>query len=233
MRRYRIILVVISLCLCGLPATAERVTIESNADATLIESPNGGWANGSGPFFFAGRTGQERNFRRRGLLRFDVAGALPPGAIVESASLTLYLWPSNPGSREMRLHRVLAAWGEGPSSASGGSGAPSEPGDATWLHRYYDQQPWVREGGQFVARAAAWQNVDESGFYTWASTPQLVADVRLWAAAPCRNFGWILVGDESESYTAKRFASREHPDLTLRPVLEVTYRLPGRRVNDP
>jgi hypothetical protein len=35
-------------------------------------------------------------------------------------------------------------------------------------------------------------------------------------------------GDETTPQTAKSFASRENPDLSLRPVLEVTYRLPGR-----
>jgi hypothetical protein len=55
----------------------------------------------------------------------------------------------------------------------------------------------------------------------------MVADVRLWLAAPHRNFGWILLGDETAPGTAKSFGSREEPDLSLRPVLEVTYHLPG------
>jgi hypothetical protein len=224
MRQCRAILLV--TILCGLPAAAESVIIEANRDATLIENPEGALANGSGPFFFVGRTGQGRDSVRRTLLHFDVAGALPRGAVVESASLILFMWPSNPESRELRLHRVLADWGEGASSASGGGGATSEPGDATWLHTFYDRQLWVRGGGQFVPRSSARRDVDDSGFYIWGSTRQLAHDVRLWVAAPHRNFGWILIGDESVPQTIKRFSSSENVDPDLKPVLEVTYSLP-------
>jgi hypothetical protein len=63
--------------------------------------------------------------------------------------------------------------------------------------------------------------------YTWLNTEEIRADVTLWAAAPERNSGWILRGDASAIQSAKSFAGREHPDATLRPVLEITYRLPG------
>jgi hypothetical protein len=223
MRRCRAILLV-TILLCT-PAAAESVLIEASRDATLIEDPEGALANGSGPFFFVGRTGQGRGSVRRAMLHFDVAGALPPGAVIETVSLNLFIWPSNPASRVLRLHRLLSDWGEGESSASGGGGAPSSPGDATWMHTFYDREFWVRGGGQFVARASAWRDIGASGFYTWETSRQLVRDVRLWEAAPHRNFGWILIGDETTPQTAKSIASREHPDLTLRPSLEVTYSL--------
>ncbi len=38
-----------------------------------------------------------------------------------------------------------------------------------------------------------------------------------------------LLGDETTPQTAKSFASREEPDASLRPVLEVTYQLPRLR----
>ena len=47
-----------------------------------------------------------------------------------------------------------------------------------------------------------------------------------WLKHPEKNFGWILIGDETEPQTAKTFASRENPDETLRPLLEVEYSLP-------
>ena len=209
-------------------AYAETVTIEADLDSTLIEDPDGALANGSGAYFFVGRTGQDTGGIRRTLLRFDVAGALPRRVIIESVSLTLYLWPSNPAVREVRLHRVLADWGEGPSSSSGGGGDDSEPGDATWIHTFYDRDSWVRAGGQFVSRVSARQDVGGEGFYSWEDSHHLVQDVRLWNAAPQRNFGWILIGDEATRQSAKSFVSREHPDLNLRPVLEVTYRVADR-----
>jgi hypothetical protein len=213
-----------------MPATAyaETVRIEADRDATLVEDPDGALANGSGPFFFVGRTGQGQNSLRRTLLRFDVAGALPEQAIVESVSLTLFMSPSNSEMRDVRLYRAMADWGEGASSSSGGGGRPSEPGDATWIHTFYDVEFWVRGGGQFVGRSSARLDVAGSAFYTWESTNHLVQDVRLWKSAPQRNFGWILIGDETTPQTSKSFASRENPDPALRPVLEVTYRTPGR-----
>jgi hypothetical protein len=208
-------------------ATAETLYFEAARDTTLIEEPDGSLANGSGPVFFVGRTNQGQNSARRGLIYFDVAAALPRNARVESVHLTLYMSPSNSVPRRIDLHRVLADWGEGASFSSGGGGDYSEPGDGTWLHTFYDDEFWVNPGGHFVAHASASREVGGSEFYTWESTRTMVADVRLWLAAPHRNFGWILLGDETTPQTVKSFASREEPDPMLRPVLEVTYRLTG------
>ena len=216
------------LLLLGLPAGAGTVLVEAARDATLIENPDGAWANGSGPVFFAGRTSQTQNGIRRGLIYFNVAAELPRRARIESVTLRLFQSGGNTEMREIRLHRLLVTWGEGPSASSGGGGAPSDFGDATWLHAFYDHDFWVHSGGQFVGRASAGQDVGPSGFYTWESTEHLVQDVRQWAQAPKRNFGWILIGDETTRQNAKKFASRENPDPSIRPVLEVTYRLPGK-----
>ena len=216
------------LSLIPAPVIAETVRIEAGRDATLIEHPDGARANGSGPAFFVGRTSQGQNSVRRTLIWFDVAAALPERAIVESVSLTVFMSPSNSQMREIRLHRVLADWGEGPSSASGGGGRPAEPGDATWIHTFYDYRFWTHGGGQFVGRVSAQTDVAGSAFYTWESTNHMIQDVRLWNSAPQRNFGWILIGDETTPQTAKSFASREFPDPVLRPVLEVSWRMPGK-----
>jgi hypothetical protein len=208
---------------------AEVVVVEADRDATLIEHPDGDLGNGSGPSLFVGRTGQSQNGIRRGLVRFDVASALPRSAIIEGVSVVLHQASSNPETREIRLHRVLADWGEGASASSGGSGAPAETGDATWIHTFHDSEFWAHAGGQFVGRVSARLDVAGNGIYTWESTRHLIQDVRLWKSNPGRNFGWVLIGDETEPTTAKKFTSRENPDLALRPVLEITYRLPGTR----
>jgi len=216
-----------TLLLLGTPVLAETVFVEAARDATLIEDPDGARANGSGPLLFAGRTSQAQNGIRRGLLYFDVAAVLPRNAIIESASLRMFHPGGNNAAREIRLNRVLADWGEGASAAAGGGGAVSETGDATWLHAFYDHAVWVHNGGQFVGRASSAQEVGPTGFYTWESTEHLVQDVRLWKSAPQRNFGWILIGDETTRQNTKKFASRENPDRSIRPQLEIAYRLPG------
>ena len=75
------------------PVDAETVTIEASRDATLIEDPDGALANGSGLSLFVGKTSS--GGVRRGLLSFDVAGVLPRGAIVESATLIVFVNPGN------------------------------------------------------------------------------------------------------------------------------------------
>lgn len=217
--------VLLLLLLVPLSVTAETVRIEATRDTTLIEHPGGALANGSGPVFFVGRTAQPQNGVRRGLLYFDVAAALPENGVVVDAALTVSMSPSNPAPAEFRLHRLLADWGEGASYATGGSGDASAPGDATWLHTFYEDDLWVRTGGHFVPRPSASREIGAPGTYTWDGSLQLVRDVRLWKAAPHRNFGWILLGNESVRQTVKNFASREEPDPSRRPVLEVTYRL--------
>ena len=219
--------IALGLLLAAASATAETILVEAGRDATLIEEPDGALANGAGPVFFVGRTNQRQNSVRRGLIYFDVAAALPEKALVESVRVTLYMSPSNSDPSPIGLHRLLAGWGEGASFASGGGGDLSLPGDATWIHTFYDDGFWVKPGGHFIARASVSRDVAASAFYTWESTQKMVADVRLWLAVPHRNFGWILLGDEKMPQNVKSFASREEPDPSLRPILEVIYYLPG------
>lgn len=202
---------------------AATVVLEAGRDATLIQDPDGALANGSGPVFFAGRTSQEQNGLRRALLWFDVAGALPPDAVIEDARLVLSTVGGNSQVANVRLHRVLADWGEGASFATGGGGDDARPGDVTWLHTFYDDRFWPISGGQFVGRPSAERPVAGEGAYTWQGDRGLIRDIRLWLAAPQRNFGWIVLGDEVTRTTSKRFASRESPDPSLRPVLEIDY----------
>jgi len=208
----------------ALPVWAETVFVRADRDTTLIEDPDGAFSNGAGPAFFVGQTNQAAGSLRRGLVRFDVASALPQGAIVESVTLHLTALPGNPGVSLVRLSRVLADWGEGASFSTGGRGAPSEPGDATWIHTFYDTDFWNHTGGQFVRGASEAFVVNGPGEYLVMSDPKMLADVRLWKAAPSHNFGWILIGDEGRPQSVQPFASRESPDPAAVPVLEIVYR---------
>jgi hypothetical protein len=210
----------------GGSASAETVIVPCAADNTLIESATGALSNGAGPAVFVGRNSQAADFRRRGLFQFDVAGGLPAGVIVTRAELSLMLTPSNPPPVEIGLHRVQAAWGEGASSASGGSGAPSTPGDATWLHTFYDTAFWETPGGDFLTGASATIEVGDAGAVLWGSTPAAIADVQAWLDFPESNHGWLLLGEEGAPTTAKRFASREAEDPATRPQLLVEYAAP-------
>jgi hypothetical protein len=219
-----------ALALYGLmtPSRAATVVIPATRDTTLVEDPNGALANGAGPALFAGRTNATNNGVRRGLLVFDLVPGLlkvhPSAMAIEKVSLVLTnLTESNVAPAEYRLHRVLADWGEGTSSSSGGGGAAATPGDATWIHAFFAETFWMHNGAQFAGLPSTRLVVAGPGGYRFESDA-LLRDVRLWALHPERNFGWILIGDETHGQTVRAFASRENPDPVLRPVLEITYR---------
>jgi hypothetical protein len=96
-------------------------------------------------------------------------------------------------------------------------------GDATWLHTFFDTTFWSNPGADFLGTVSATQSVSDTGFYTWGSTSQMVADVQDWLDNPATNFGWLVLGDESGPATAKRFDSRQNPVEANRPVLTVAY----------
>jgi hypothetical protein len=204
-------------------AIAEFALLRPLKDATLVEDPAGAFANGSGPGIFSGRINAASRSIRRSLVAFDVAAVVPPGSTVTGARLRLNLSSTSGGATWVGIHRLLADWGEGPSLSGGGGGAPATEGDATWIHRFHDDQFWALPGGDFdpVPRAAA--IVDQAGPYLWEATPEMTADIQTWLDHPGSNFGWILLGDETRPQTVKRFDSREHPEAALRPLLEIDF----------
>jgi hypothetical protein len=235
-----------ALLLCVLHAApvchaAITVDLEPVADTTLIENaPNNNL--GAAWFFNAGTTAT--GFRNHGLLRFDLAGAIPAGSILQSAELTLTVIREPAAGRQdsvFGLYRALRPWGEGDKSHGGtpfepispGLGSPAGPNDATWLHRFaFTAETWALPGGQagvdfFPAASSARfvQGVNESP-YTFPSTAELVADAQAWLVNPQVNFGWMLISDgESEGIntTARSFGSREHENPFFRPHLLVTF----------
>lgn len=204
-------------------AAGETVALQAQQDTTLYQDNFGMLGNGSGSHFFAGTTAGFA--ARRGLIAFDVASAIPQGAVINSVSLTLHMSLTTSGAQDVALHMVTSAWGEGASDALGneGGGAPALAGDATWLHSFFADQFWTSAGGDFNPLASAMRSVDQPGFYTWGSTAALVADVQGWLDQPGSAFGWALLGNEQTPQTSKRFDSSENIDAGLRPVLMVDY----------
>lgn len=204
-------------------AVAEIIVLQPAADATLYQDPAGAFASGAGAAMFAGTNAG--SLSRRSLLRFDIAGSLPAGAVVTAVTLRLHNSASNVGDHAVSMHRVLESWTEGPSAptGAGGSGVASMPGDVTWLHRSYPGLLWSTPGGVYESSPSASTVVGGIGFWTWASTPSLVNDVQAWLDSPASNSGWVLVGNEAAASSAKRFATREEVSPDLRPVLTVTY----------
>lgn len=215
-------------CNVASSVSAAIINITPSKDNTLYEYDpvEGDTSNALGNHFFAGMTAQGEI--RRGVVAFDIAGHIPPGSTIIAVGLSLNMSRTAlVTARVIELHRLLADWGEGTSHAPGeeGDGGPATPNDATWRHRFFDTIFWTNEGGDFSATVSASQSVGPVGQYMWSSA-QMIADVQSWLDNPGSNFGWLVLGDESTSVTAKRFDTRESASP---PVLTIQF-TPGPRV---
>ena len=207
---------------------AGTVDIGPSKDNTLYESGTGSLSNGAGDHIFVGKTrGGEI---RRGVIAFDIAGAVPSGSTIESVTLKLHMSRTSSGSETVGLRRLLADWGEGGSSAplqsggrGGGGGTSAADGDATWVHTFFNTETWDVAGGDFSDGASANISVGADGqSYTWSSN-KMAADVQEWLDDPSSNFGWMILGNEGSNRTTKRFDSKENGSQANRPVLTVQF----------
>lgn len=224
----RAVALAVLACLLLVPELpAETVLLSPARDNTIYEPENLS-SNAKGEYIFSGITG--RSMKRRALLAFDVPGAIPAGATVESAMmvLTLSLAPTGSPDVPLSLHALSRDWGEGTSTAAppGGGGGDAKPGDATWDTPFIGtDQKWSVLGGDFNSLPSATTEVNTVllAKFVWESN-LMVADVQRWLNDPSLNFGWILRGGEGDpAATARRFMSREYGADQDRPKLLVTY----------
>jgi len=202
-----------------LSTLAGTATIGADRDNTIYSEST--FSNGMGQHFHAGANSQGNV--RRALLRFDVASAVPAGATIDNATLTLHISQGH-DNFDIDVHRLLSDWGEGTSDAPGGEGSGTSPttGDATWDHTFYDDQFWTSPGGDFDSAVSATTNIVGTGFFDW-SGPQLTADAQSWLDNPASNFGWMLRGEEDMLASSQRFDSRHNSDPQVRPALTIEY----------
>lgn len=213
------------------PPESVTQTLTPNRDNTLYETSLAGVrSNGKGPFLYAGKTGSSADEKlRRALVRFDLA-SVPADAVITGAAFSLKLTLQVGEGFPMKLHKVTADWGEGNSNAGspGGAGTTPQTNDATWHHRFFSSTSpvlWSTPGGDFTASPSATILVGNSltqPVQTWSGAGVL-ADVESWRATPAANFGWIVIGEEVEAFSAQRFGSRENSTANDRPKLALTY----------
>lgn len=227
----------LSMCLAtvtvvcfGFNAHATTITLGSVKDATLISDTSSELALGAAYNIYAGRVGEQgASTLRRGLIQFDFQ-SIPVGSVVTSVQLKLYMSQSQGGTFAVSLKKATLSWGEGTSFAFGGGGAPAQPGDATWINRFYPSTPWPILGGQFSTVTSATTNVTNVAWYVWGSTAPMVADVQGWVNQPTTNFGWGVLGNEVTLQSVKRFESRQAS--VNNPQLIVTFNPPSTNPAD-
>jgi len=220
------------LILAALLATAAAqttVVLPCDRDNTLYESSTGSLSNGRGEGLFVGLTGQP--LRRRALLHFDIAAAVPAGARILSARLGLNVSRTAVAVYfDVTAHRVLRDWGEGTSNAGGqeGQGAPATTNDATWRHARWNGTLWTNLGGDFAAAPSCAISTPPLGLATSPVSSGMNDDVQHWLDNPTQNFGWLLRTDELVAYKTRRFDSREAGPGSVPPSLTVSYLVPGQ-----
>ena len=200
-----------------------RIMINTVKDNTLYQSSDGSVSNGVGAHLFSGTTNGGNI--RRAVLAFNVADNIPMGVTISNVSLRLNMTRTAGGPAPISLHKISADWGQGSSDAerNEGGGADSASGDATWIHRFFDEETWDNAGGDFFPKASATAEVSDRGPYVWGPTSEMAMDVQSWLDHPESDFGWILIGDESSNQTTKRFNSVENSIARSRPVLIVEF----------
>jgi glucose/arabinose dehydrogenase len=215
-------------------ALAVQVQLTPIADTTLYEDDEGDLANGAGDYLFFGKVGSTQlgaEKLRRALVKFDLS-SIPQEAIIDSVTLTFEINQvpmTTPGGGIASLHRVTSSWGEGSTHANGneGQGGAAANDDATWIHRFFPGTNWVTVGGDFAGTASATEGYGLTlETLTFDSTAALRSDVKAWVNNPASNHGWILLGNESLPYSARRVYSRESVAFEV-PTLTVDYTVPS------
>ena len=225
--------------LLALPAQGEQVTLTPVGDNTVFQGQKTGGnpdnfednSCGAGTSVYAGKT--DDGFRRRALLKFNVAAVIPAGAVITSATLTMRVTRVRDNvARSMTLRRATRDWGEGAVACTNGRGASALAGDATWIDARFQQVAWTTAGGDFgVVSATASVPATDNSNGIWNSTTGgnggMVTDIQAWLNNASANYGWVLVGDETVSKTARQFASREAA-VSVRPSLVINFTPPAQ-----
>ncbi len=206
------------------PTLADTVSLTPSKDNTLYQDTTGNTSNGAGIHGFTGAT--QGGSVRRWLMHFDVAGAVPAGSTIHSVTLSLRaekIGVGGPATEMQSFHRVTQDWGESTSNAGspGGSGTSATPGDATWLHTFFNTATWSNPGGDFNPSASGTFALNALITHTVSST-QMTADVQDWLDNPSNNFGWLLKDTVETPGTAMRWATREST-ATNRPTLTIDF----------
>ncbi len=208
---------------------AATTIINPSIDNTMAEDFSNN-SSGDCDSIFSGTT--DNNVARRALIQFDIATAIPPGSTINRVTLTMNVTRgSNHPDAVMTIHPVTLAWAEaatgvtpnGCGTRGGGQGEPAVAGASTWLSAMHNQTLWGSPGGDFGV-AASGSTIVNNITPVWdsaaAGNGAMVSDVQSWLDSPAANYGWILIGDEANPTTARRFDSTEG---TVKPALVVDF----------
>lgn len=163
----------------------------------------------------------------KALIKFSEISSLPPGAIINSAILSLRcVLQASANDYNFAIHRSLVVWFEGSQS-----GSPPTAGQdgSTWnLRNANGSAAWSggaggTAGSDYATTATDTTLVTGTGvFFDWDVT----ADVQDFVDGTFTNNGWWLIGAAGTD-TRKSFNSSGDSDVGERPILVIDYSDPS------
>jgi len=166
---------------------------------------------------------------------FEKIGITQPEQILE-ASINFYAESiENDKPQQMLIRRVLLPWKEGKQKSQ-----PAAENELTYNSALHRNLPWNKppaqamlegidgdeesdyNGSEDVAhRIDGTTTIQGAGIrYVWKG-PLVTDAFRFWLANPDYNYGYLFALRDGTA--SVRFASKEHPDSTRRPVLTIRY----------
>lgn len=147
-----------------------------------------------------------------GLFYFPLPQDMPQNAEVIRATLKLYSGTRNRNAAILlRAYMLRRPW---------------EERSATW-YRASEGEAWEQAGafGEEDREATPVAEVVFDDAYNWVSL-DVTSAVARWVTHPDENHGLIIQGFKVGSQVEHRFLSSQYPNIELRPMLEITYRVP-------
>ncbi|HSU50060.1 MAG TPA: DNRLRE domain-containing protein [Segetibacter sp.] len=226
----KIYILFLSFCFFKITSGQTTRTITADRDNTIYSMFTAN-SNGAGQYLFVGRnTSQNQSSIQRALIHFDLS-QIPAGAVITSATLSIYIDRSAPSAATgIELHKLTSAWGEGTSDAAGKetSGAAATANDATWSQRLFPSSNWTTAGGDYLAAISATApsiaaSITSATLVSMTNAA-LVTDIQQWISDPASNFGWIMKSDnEVAEGSVKRIISKNSVTTSQVPSLTVTF----------
>jgi len=183
------------------PPQNQTVTVTFNAtNDTYVKEDDNTTNFGSADKMFVTSEDTAPSKNRRALVRFNLS-SIPSGAVIQSATLKLFMNNAPGSSRTHQVHRVTADWEE------------KDPGGVTW-----NTQPSV-DGLSSSNITGTTNNV----YVRWNVT----ADVQGFVNGSFPNYGW-RIKDSVENESPKKeaeYRTREWSNASQRPMLEIVYTL--------
>lgn len=166
---------------------------------------------------------------------FEKIGITQPEQVLE-ASISLYAESiENDKPQQIIIRRVLLPWKEGKQKSQ-----PAEENELTYNSALHRNLPWNKPPAQAMLEGV--DGDEESDYngsedvahridgmttlqgagarYVWKG-PLVTDAFRFWLANPDYNYGYLFALRDGNA--SVRFASKEHPDSTRRPVLTIRY----------